>query len=137
MREDKENLIVEKTFDFAMEAIDYSEKLQSLPKYEMSFQLFRSGTSIGANGWGAQNAEGTAGFIHKFKIVAKEADEAGYWVRLCEAPLIIQIVKHKHSQAFESIIKIIVPVKGKINQKEGRSSNLYIFKSSNYNIYVR
>ncbi len=49
MRDDKENLIVNKTFNFALETIDFSEKSRSLHKYEMSSQLFRSGTSIGAN----------------------------------------------------------------------------------------
>lgn len=85
MRDDKENIIVRKTFDFALDAIDYSEKLRSLHKYEMASQLFRSGTSIGANVWEAQNAESNADFIHKFKIAAKEGDETSYWLRLCKA----------------------------------------------------
>ncbi len=71
MRDDKENLIVNKTFSFALETIDFTEKLRSLHKYEMASQLFRSGTSIGANVWEAQNAESNADFIHKFKVAAK------------------------------------------------------------------
>ena len=85
MRDDKENLIVNKTFNFALEAIDFSERLRSLHKYEMASQLFKSGTSIGANTWEAQNAESNADFIHKFKIAAKEADETNYWLKLCKA----------------------------------------------------
>ncbi|HSP11296.1 MAG TPA: four helix bundle protein [Salegentibacter sp.] len=85
MRDDKENLIVDKTFNFALGIIDFTEKLRSLRKYEMSSQLFRSGTSIGANVWEAQNAESNADFIHKFKIAAKEADETNYWLKLCKA----------------------------------------------------
>lgn len=85
MRDGKENLIVNKTFNFALEAIDYSEKLRSLHKYEMASQLFKSGTSIGANTWEAQNAESNADFIHKFKVAAKEADETNYWLKLCKA----------------------------------------------------
>lgn len=83
MRNDKENPIVEKTFDFALSLIDYSEKLRALKHYEMASQLFKSGTSIGANSWEAQNAESKADFVHKFKIAAKEADETMYWLRLC------------------------------------------------------
>jgi four helix bundle protein len=75
MRSDKENIIVKKTFDFSLEIIEYCEVLRSFNKYEMASQLFRSGTSIGANTWEAQNGESTADFIHKFKIAAKEADE--------------------------------------------------------------
>ncbi len=85
MRDDRENIIVEKTFAFAQKLIDYSEELRSKRKYEMSSQLFRSGTSIGANVWEAQNAESHADFIHKFKIAAKEADETSYWLKLCKA----------------------------------------------------
>lgn len=83
MRNDKDNLIVNKTFQFALEAIDYSEKLRLLHKFEMASQLFRSAASIGANTSEAQNAESSADFIHKFKIAAKEADETQYWLRLC------------------------------------------------------
>ena len=85
MRDDKENLIVNKTFNFALEAIGFSEKLRSLHKWEMASQLFKSGTSIGANALEAQNAESNADFIHKFQIAAKEADEANYWLKLCKA----------------------------------------------------
>ncbi len=85
MRDDKDNVIVKKTFDFALETINFTEKLRSLHKYEMSSQLFKSGTSIEANVWEAQNAESKADFIHKFKIAAKESDETEYWLRLCNA----------------------------------------------------
>ena len=85
MRNDKNNLIVNKTFDFALGVIDYSEHLRALHKYEMASQLFRSGTSIGANTWEAQNSESTVDFIHKFKIAAKEGDQTSYWLELCRA----------------------------------------------------
>lgn len=32
-----------------------------------------------------QNAESKADFIHKLKIAIKEADEAEYWLFLCDA----------------------------------------------------
>ena len=50
----------------------------------MASQVFRSGTSIGANIREAQNAESKADFIHKFKIAAKEAEELLFWLQLCE-----------------------------------------------------
>lgn len=49
MRNDKKNLIVEKTFNFSLKVIKFSEQLRELRKYEMASQIFRSGTSIGAN----------------------------------------------------------------------------------------
>ena len=84
MRNDKDNLIVGLTFDYSLEVIKFSEHLRSLNKFEMSSQIFRSGTSIGANIREAQNAESKADFIHKFEISAKEVDELEYWLKLCE-----------------------------------------------------
>ncbi|SDK76215.1 four helix bundle protein [Salinimicrobium catena] len=107
MRDDKENLIVNKTFNFALDAIDYSEKLRSLHKYEMASQLFRSGTSIGANVWEAQNAESNADFIHKFKIAAKESDETNYWLKLCKASPHYPDPKPELPTELNSIIRII------------------------------
>lgn len=84
MRDDKENLIVELTFQFALKIIEFSEKIRTTNRFEMASQIFRSGTSIGANAREAQNAESKADFIHKFKIAAKEADELSYWLMLCQ-----------------------------------------------------
>ena len=84
MRDDKENLIVNLTFDFALKIIAFSEEIRQLNRFEMASQIFRSGTSIGANIREAQNAESKADFIHKFKISAKETDELLFWLQLCE-----------------------------------------------------
>ncbi len=42
----------------------------------MRINLFRSGTSIGANVREAQGCESKADFIHKMKIAYKEAEES-------------------------------------------------------------
>lgn len=84
MRNDKDNIVLKLTFDFALKIIAFSERLRGLKKIEMATQLFKSGTSIGANIREAQNAENKADFIHKFKIAAKEADETEYWLELCK-----------------------------------------------------
>ena len=84
MRNDKGNLIVEKSIDFSIAIIKYCEVLDQDKKYVISKQLLRSATSIGANIFEAQNAESKADFIHKMKIAAKEGSEALYWFILCE-----------------------------------------------------
>ncbi len=84
MRNDKENVIIDLTFKFAIGVIDYCEELESKRKYILAKQLLKSGTSIGANTKEAQNAESKADFIHKFKVAAKEADETEYWLQLCK-----------------------------------------------------
>ena len=84
MRNDKENVIVKLTLDFALEIITYTELLEEQRKYVVAKQLLKSGTSIGANVRESQNAESKADFIHKMKIAAKEVDETEYWLILCE-----------------------------------------------------
>jgi four helix bundle protein len=78
------NIIVNLTFQFALDIIKYSERLQEEKKFVISNQLLKSGTSIGANIREAQNAESKADFIHKFKIAAKEVEETAYWLDLCK-----------------------------------------------------
>lgn len=80
----KENVILNLTFEFALKIIDFCDELDNLTKFALSNQLFKSGTSIGANAREAQNAESKADFIHKFKISAKEVEETEYWLLLCE-----------------------------------------------------
>jgi four helix bundle protein len=82
--EKKDNEIVNISFDFALNIIEYCEVLEEKKKYVIARQLLRSGTSIGANVREAQNAESKADFIHKLKIAAKEAEETEYWLLLCE-----------------------------------------------------
>ena len=81
---EKENIIVSKTIDFALEIISFCEILEQNRKFVIANQLLKSGTSIGANVHEAQNAESRVDFIHKIKIAAKEIEETKYWLILCE-----------------------------------------------------
>lgn len=80
----KDNLIVKLTFKFALKIIKYCEELEKIKKYQIANQLLKSGTSIGANVWEAQNAESPKDFLHKFKIAGKEVDETQFWILLCK-----------------------------------------------------
>ena len=84
MRDDKQNLIIEKVLNFSLQIINFTEVLEQDRKFVIAKQLLRSGTSIGASVFEAQNAESKADFIHKMKIAAKEASESFYWLMLCE-----------------------------------------------------
>jgi four helix bundle protein len=77
------NLMLELTLEFSLEVIKYTEELEKIKKFNLANQLFRSGTSIGANVNEAQSCESRLDFIHKIKIAAKEAEEAKYWLTLC------------------------------------------------------
>ena len=84
MRNDRRNLIVEKSIEFSLKIITYTETLEKNGKFIISKQLLRSATGIGACVFEAQNAESRADFIHKMKLAAKEASETLYWLILCE-----------------------------------------------------
>ena len=45
-------------------------------------QLLKSGTSVGANVYEAQYAQGTKDFVSKFEIALKECNESEYWLEL-------------------------------------------------------
>ena len=81
---EKENVILNKSFDFALKIIEFSELMETQKKYIIGKQVLRSGTSIGANIRDAQSAESKADFIHKLKIALKEAGETDYWLSLCK-----------------------------------------------------
>lgn len=72
------------TFQFALKVIRFCDQLDLMKKYVLSRQLFKSGTSIGANVREAQGAESKADFKHKCKIAYKEAEETDYWLMLCK-----------------------------------------------------
>ncbi|MGI9551763.1 MAG: four helix bundle protein [Aurantibacter sp.] len=110
MRNDRENLIVTKTFEYALRIIEFSESIRSLNRFEMASQIFRSGTSIGANIREAQNAESKADFIHKFKIAAKEADELEYWLKLCDDSVFYPSPDKLLLTELKSIILIIAKI---------------------------
>lgn len=79
-----DNLIVKLSFEFALEIIKYSEVLEERRKYNMSNQMWRSGTSVGTMVNEVLNAGSKVDFIHKMKIAGKESDETEYWLNLCK-----------------------------------------------------
>jgi len=83
MEESPKNLVVDLSFNFALEIIRFFELLEEKRKFVISNQLLKSGTSIGANVKESQNAESKNDFIHKLKIALKEAEETEYWLLLC------------------------------------------------------
>ncbi|RKR14713.1 four helix bundle protein [Maribacter vaceletii] len=107
MRNDKENLIVKLTFELALEVVSFSEKIRATNRFEMASQIFRSGTSIGANIREAQNAESKRDFIHKFKISAKEADELMYWLEICNSTEFYPSPEEALLKKLKSVILII------------------------------
>ena len=79
----KENIVKNKSFDFAIRIVNlYKFLVEEKKEFIMSKQLLRSGTSIGALVREAEHAESKADFIHKLSISLKEANECEYWLDL-------------------------------------------------------
>jgi len=101
------NEILELSFEFALQIIEYCELLEKNRKYVVARQLLKAGTSIGANIREAQNAESRQDFIHKSKIAAKEAEETEYWLLLCN--------KTKTYPSSETILSSLLSIKKLLN----------------------
>ena len=78
-----ENNVYEITSEFAIRIVKlYKYLTDEKHEYIMSKQLFRSGTSIGANTFEGKNAQSRADFCNKMNIALKEATESGFWIDL-------------------------------------------------------
>ena len=70
------------SMDFSVQIINLVKDLKSKHETVISNQIGRSGTSIGANIYEANYAQGRKDFISKLEIALKEASETGYWLEL-------------------------------------------------------
>ena len=79
-----ENSSVEaKSFDFAVRIVNlYRFLTKEKKEFDLSKQILRSGTSIGANVSEGERGQSKADFYSKMSIALKEANETHYWLRL-------------------------------------------------------
>jgi four helix bundle protein len=78
-----ESILREKSFRFAVRILRLHKHFVEVKReFTLTRQIYRSGTSIGANVEEASQAESRADFIHKLSIANKEAFETHYWIRL-------------------------------------------------------
>ena len=66
---------ITRLFQYLTEDAEYKE-------YVISKQVYRSGTSVGANVRESKHAQSEADFLSKMSIAYKEADETDYWLNL-------------------------------------------------------
>ena len=108
----KDNIIVNKSFDFAVKTVRIYQKL-TLEKREfvLSKQLLKSGTSIGANIEEAVGGFSRKDFIAKLQIAYKESKETKYWLRLLHATDYLDKAEFESLLAdTEEILKILVSI---------------------------
>jgi four helix bundle protein len=108
----KENIIKEKSFEFALRIVKlYKYLIENKKEFVLSKQLLRSGTSVGAMVRESEHAESKADFIHKLSIALKEANEAEYWIELLFKSEFIDEISYKSiSKDITEIIKLLTAI---------------------------
>lgn len=105
----KENVILVRTFNFSLKAIEiYKFLIYDKKEYVMSKQFLRSATSIGANAVVADSAQSHKDFIAKMSIAFKETNETKYWIKLLNCSNYIN--NQSILQECEEIIKILTVI---------------------------
>lgn len=106
----RENIILDKSFDFALGIIELYKQLVAEKEYVLSKQLLRSGTSIGANVEEATAAISKKDFTAKMSIASKEARETRYWLRLLDKSKLVNLDFTKHLNEAEQLINILTAI---------------------------
>ena len=79
----RDNLLARLSTEFAVRIIKlYNHLASDIHEPVISKQIYRSGTSIGANIAESKNAQSSADFVNKLNIALKEANETEYWLEL-------------------------------------------------------
>lgn len=75
------NLIQDKTFQFALDVIEFYMQLVGEKEYVLSKQLLKLRTSIGANVEEAIATQSRKDFVSKMSTASKSSRETRYWLR--------------------------------------------------------
>lgn len=106
----KSNIILDKSFDFALAIIEVYKKMRKEKEFVLSKQLLKSGTSIGANVNEATAGQSKKDFIAKMAIASKEARETTYWLRLIQASEIVSVDVRKELKESGEILRILTAI---------------------------
>ncbi|MBK6506007.1 MAG: four helix bundle protein [Ignavibacteria bacterium] len=119
----KDNVIMDKSYDFALRTAKlYLFLREEKKEFEMSKQILRSGTSIGANVEEAIGGQSRKDFASKLGIAYKEARETKFWLRLLtDTKLITPAVSSSMLNDCEELLRILGSILKTI--RRGRSEN--------------
>lgn len=106
---------ITRLYQYLTEDAEYKEFISSK-------QIYRSGTSVGANVRESKHAQSDADFLSKMSIAYKEADETDYWLNLLHDNGYINDEQfHSLSHDCDRILKILTSIvktmKAKIDSK--------------------
>ena len=106
----KENIIRDKSFAFALTAIELYKILISKNEYVLSKQFVRCSTNIGANIEEALAGYSKKDFSAKMSIASKEAREAMYWLKLLKSANFIEYDYTFLMKDCDEMIKILTSI---------------------------
>ena len=105
---------ITRLFQYLTEDAEYKE-------FILSKQIYRSGTSVGANVRESKHAQSDADFLSKMSIAYKEADETDFWLNL------LHDNGYLNDEQYESlnndlvrILKILTSIVKTLRQKIGK-----------------
>ena len=91
--------------ELSVRIIELSKCLQEKKVYNISNQIARSGTSIGANIREAKSSYSRAEFAYKMQIALKESNETSYWLEL------LHKTNYIDTDTYKSLEKINVSIR--------------------------
>lgn len=106
----KENLVLDKSFNFSLSIIELYKELVKVNEYVISKQVLRSATSIGANIQEAQASVSKKDFVNKMAIASKEARETKYWLMLLDKSQYIMRDYTKYLADVTELIKMLTAI---------------------------
>ena len=116
--------IHELSYDFACRITRLFQYLTEDAEYKefvMSRQLYRSGTSVGANVRESKHAQSDADFLSKMSIAYKEADETDYWMNLLHDNGYLDDEQFNSLNADSTrILKVLTSIVKTMRQKVGK-----------------
>lgn len=102
---------ITRLFQYLTEDAEYKE-------YVISKQIYRSGTSVGANVRESKHAQSDADFLSKMSIAYKEADETEYWMNLLHDNGYINESQYESLKMdMDRILKLLTSIVKTMNQK--------------------
>jgi len=126
----QESVLKTKSFDFAIRVIKLHQYLRKkFDEYQLSKQVLRAGTSVGALIREAEHAESRKDFLHKLNIGLREINECSYWLDLLFATNYLnkkmyESIKKDSTELLKMLIASVKTTKTRIKQNNYHLSSL-------------
>lgn len=117
---ERENIILDKTYNYAIRIVKlYQYLCKEKKEFELSRQILRSGTSIGANVEESVGGLSRKDFLAKLGVSYREARETRFWLRLLrDTDYISTEQSDSMLEDLEEIIRIITAIQKTTKNKD-------------------